>query len=140
MVGKMLPKDFWDFIDETEERLMAWVSKNKVDINYEACGLACNVMYRILIDWDISKRCGIEDIDEVIRIAAVDIRGVGHFVVTVLGNWFFDPTHMQFNPRPTASEYSEGWMYDDYFDDCKKIFEDDGILEVCKEIRPELYR
>jgi len=138
-VKRIEPKEFWAFIEETNECVEKWVRENKSDINYECCGYACNILYRILVDWKINERCGINDVDEVIRIAAVSIRDIGHFVVTILNNWFFDPTYMQFGSRPSIEEYSMGWLYDDCYEECKVVLEDNSILELCKEIRPEVY-
>jgi len=139
VIQKMQVKEFWSFIDETQKRLEDWVRKNKADINYECCGFACNVFYRILSDWKILERCGEDDIDDVMRITCLKVRGVSHDVMEFFGSFFKDPTHMQFNPPLTKDEYSYGYFYDNDKYDCEPIFTDDEILKVCKEIRPELY-
>ena len=139
MIEKLPPKEFWKFVDETEERLKAWVLKNKADVNYECCGFASNVLYRTLVDWKIHERCGEEDINEVIRIACITVRDIRHDVVTILGDWIYDPTSMQFTPPLSVEEYSDGWLCDEYDYDCEKIFESEEVLKVCKEIRPEVY-
>lgn len=140
MTMKLLePKEFWKFIDGAVADVEEWVLYNRKGIEYQCCGQASDILYKLLVDWGIDKRCGNEDIDEVIRIAAVNVRGIAHFVVTILGDWIFDPTHMQFNPRPTSEEYSDGWMYDDYSDDCDAIFEDKDTDILCRAIRPDIY-
>jgi len=139
IVYKLSVNDFWDFIDETQRRMEDWVRKNKADINYECCGFASNVLYRIYSDWKIHKRCGYEKIDDVMHISVFDIRGIEHHTLVLFNDFLFDATHMQFNPKLTSNEYWDNWMYDDTSDDCEGIFKDDEILKVCKEIRPELY-
>ncbi len=139
MLEKLSPKEFWKFIDETEARLKAWVLKNKADINYECCGLASDILYRILVDWKIHERCGEKDINDVIRISCIRVRGNRHDVVTILKDWIYDPTSMQFTPPLTEMEYSAGWLYDDCDYDCKKVFQNAEVLKVCRNIRPEVY-
>lgn len=139
LVEKLSPKEFWGFIDETQERLETWVRENTADKNYECCGFASNVLYRILVDWKIHERCGMEDINDAIRISVLTIRGIRHEVVTILQECIVDPTSMQFTPPLEAKDYWDGWLYDDYDHDCEEIFKSEQILEVCRLIRPELY-
>ena len=139
MEEKLDPKEFWAFIDETIDRLESWVRKNAADKNYEVCGQASNVLYRILVDWKINERCGEESVDDVIHIACLSVRDRIRHDVVMIHNFFHDPTHMQFNPPLTTEEYNDGYLYGDYYDDCLKLFEDETLSEICREIRPELY-
>ena len=139
MVGKMLPKDFWKFIDETQKRVEDWVRENTADKNFECCRFACDIMYRILADWKIHEKCGRETLDDVMSIMTLWVRGIQHDVILLFG-YIHDPTHMQFNPQLTKEEYATSVFAEDFGEACEMIFRDAAVLEVCKEIRPELYR
>ena len=127
------PKAFWKEIDSILEDVKEWVLDNCVESDYQCCGRASEILYRLFIDWGIEKYKD-EDLGPYIVMGI--IRGIGHYWVEIAG-FIFDPTAMQFDPEPTIEEYSKGM--DSIEDDFNYILSSERLLDVCKSIRPAIY-
>ena len=136
------PVELWKFVDSVFDDVKEWVYYNKKDINYECCGQASEIFYKLLIDWGIGKypmyKKGEIDIDDVIKIAVGAIRGIEHVWVEIF-NGIYDPTKMQFKSDVSVDEYTMGFHYNDYSDDCEEVFKDEDIAILCRAIRPDIY-
>ena len=131
---RLKPKAFWKEIDLILENVKEWVLNNCVRRDYQCCGRASDILYKLFIDWGI-KKYEDEGLDPYIVMGF--IRGLGHYWVEIAG-FIFDPTVMQFDPEPTIEEYSKGF----------KVVEESYVLEwnskrllnTCKSIRPDIYK
>jgi hypothetical protein len=134
------PKEFWVFVESVCKDVEEWVRYNKKHINYECCGQASSILYRLLVDWGIGEYPFYEKgtLDDIILISVGAIRNTVHHWVEVLG-YIYDPTKIQFNPSLDTIEYTTGWKYNDYEYDCKKIFESEELEILCRAIRPDIY-
>lgn len=128
------PEAFWKEIDLMLENVKEWVLDNCVEKDYQCCGLASDILYRLFIDWGLEKYKD-EGLDSYIVMGI--IRGTHHHWVEI-SEFVFDSTAMQFDPEPTIEEYSENVLYIE--DDSSNILRSEEILKICKSIRPDIYK
>lgn len=132
---RLKPEAFWKEIDSILEDVKEWVIDNCAKRDYQCCGKASDILYRLFIDWGIGEYKD-EGLDPYIVIGI--IRGLEHHWVEI-AEFIFDPTAMQFDdPELTIEEYSTGMQYIDYH--FNEILDSEEILEICKSIRPDVYR
>ena len=130
---KLEPGAFWDEIDSIFEAAKNWVLVNCIEDAYQCCGKASDILYRLFMDWGIEKY---KDDGLSPCIAVGIIRGLEHHWVEI-AEFIFDPTAMQFDPKPTIEEYSKGMKYIDYH--FNEILDSEEILKTCRSIRPDIY-
>jgi hypothetical protein len=128
------PEAFWKEIDLMLENVKKWVLENCVERDYQCCGKASDILYRLFIDWGLEKYKD-EGLDSYIVMGI--IRGIGHYWVEIAG-FIFDPTVMQFDPEPTMEEYERG--IDSIEDDFNSVLSSERLLGICKSIRPDMYK
>lgn len=130
---KLEPGAFWDEIDSIFEAVKEWVLINCIKREYQCCGMASDILYRLLVDWGIEsyKEDGLDT-----YIVVGIIRGIEHHWVEI-SEFVFDPTAMQFDSELTIEEYSDGMVYIDYH--YNNILDSEEILDVCKTLRPDIY-
>lgn len=131
---RLKPKLFWEKVDSIFDDVKKWVLVNCGDTDYQCCGKASEVLYRLFIDWGIEK-CKDENMSPYIVVGIM--RGLEHHWVEI-AEFVFDPTAMQFDPEPTIGEYSKGMQFVDYRHN--NILDSEEILKICKSIRPDIYR
>jgi hypothetical protein len=129
------PEVFWKEIDLMLENVREWVLANCGDADYQCCGKASDILYRLFIDWGLEKY---KDEGLEVYIVIGHIRGIHHHWVEI-SEFVFDPTAMQFDdPEPTIEEYSEGVLYIE--EDFNAILRSEEILDICRSIRPDIYK
>lgn len=130
---RLKPKLFWEKVDSIFDDVKKWVLANCGDTDYQCCGRASDILYRLLIDWGIEKY-GDESVVPCIVIGFV--RNIEHHWVEIAG-FIFDSTLIQFNPELTMLEYAMGIKYVE--DEYDVLFKSDKLLHTCKSIRPDIY-
>ena len=130
---KLEPGAFWDEIDSIFEAAKDWVLVNCARREYQCCGMASDIFYRLLIDWGIERY---KDENMIPCIVVGVIRDIEHHWVEI-SEFVFDPTVMQFDPEPTIEEYSDGVRHIE--DDYEDILSSEKMLGKCKSIRPDIY-
>lgn len=129
------PKEFWNEVDSIFESVKKWALENCFYDNYQCCGLASDVFYRLVMDWGFKNY---ESEGLWMRVAFGEIRGKSHVWVEING-FIFDATTSQFESPVEPVEYDEGfYYYDDEAGDVK-VMNAENIFKICKEIRPDLY-